>query len=342
MGHEMNSALTEMVDELHDLECFGPLTVDLLLRTTREELGRFPGLTADIASTFEDFAYDFFVDRGKELATAARLEADDDAALGRMIRRWVRNWLIDLHSRSAMGALRDRLEKRLSRDPRFELAPVSHYWRLTGAPAEAGTADLAALATVARRVHVTYFPEPSDGRRRAQLGKTGELENLLEQLLTTAKGSLHIATLVHVIANRFPHVLDPLTVSTEDEVSEHIEAGGVLPLEQVIENEDHDYYERRASAAFDSLSTQERDLVLVLDNPKAAADMLGIGKSTTALRIRGLKSRLIEISGDATSAREVLRRVIALCSAASEGAPGSPPEDTTRFVPSVQDGGQKL
>ena len=342
MDHETSVAATVLLEELRALGSFGPATVELLLDTAREELGRFPGLTADAASTFEDYAYDFFLDRGKALTVAIRLEAEDDAALGRMIRRWLRNWLIDLNSQTALGALRDRLEKRMSRDGRFGRAPVGHYWRLNDGPAEAATVDLATLASVARRVHVTFFPEPPDGSRRAQLGRAGELETLLAQLFKTAQGSLHISTLVHVIANRFPHVLDPLTVSTEDEATELAAAGGMLPLELVVEDEDHEYYEKQALAAFESLSAQERDLVLVLDDPKAAAAMLELGKSTTALRIRGLKSKLVEISGDEMSAREVVRRVIALCAGVSEGGPGSAPEDTTRFVPSVQDGGQKI
>lgn len=152
-------AATVLVEELRALGSFSPATVDLL-DTAREELGRFLGLTADGASTFEDFAYDFFLDRGKALTAAIRLEAEDDAALGRMIRRWLRNWLIDLNSQTALGALRDRLEKRMSRDGRFGRAPVGHYWRLNDGPAEAGAVDVAALASVARRVHVTFFRNP--------------------------------------------------------------------------------------------------------------------------------------------------------------------------------------
>jgi len=342
VDHETSVAATVLVEELRALGSFGPATVDVLLDTAREELGRFPGLTADAASTFEDYAYDFFLDRGKALTTAIRLEAEDDAALGRMIRRWLRNWLIDLNSKTALGALRDRLEKRMSRDGRFGRAPVEHYWRLNDGPVEAVAVDLAALASIARRVHVTFFPEPPDGSRRAQLGRAGELETLLEQLFNTAQGSLHISTLVHVIANRFPHVLDPLTVSTEDEATELIATGGMLPLELVIEDEEQEDFEKLALAAFESLSIQERDLVLVLDDPKAAANMLGLGKSATALRIRALKSKLVEISGDEMSTREVVRRIIAHCLGVRGSAPASTLEDTARFVPSVQDGGQKL
>lgn len=342
MDHETSVAATVLVEELRALGSFGPAIVDRLLDTAREELRRFPRLTADVALTFEDYAYDFFHDRGEALTAAIRLEAEDDAALGRMIRRWLRNWLIDLNSQTALGALRDRLEKRMSRDLRFGRALVDHHWRLNDGPSEAAAVDFAALASVARRVHVTFFPEPPDGSRRAQLGKTGELETLLEQIFRTAQGSLHISTLVHVIANRFPHVLDPLTVSMEDEAADLTSAAERLPLEQVVEDEEQEYIEKRAQTFFESLTPQERNLILVLDDPKAAAAMLGLGKSTTALRIRALKSKLVEASGDETSAREVARQIITRCLGVYESPPASASEDTTRFVRSVQDGGQNL
>jgi hypothetical protein len=178
MGDKTMTARTAVVEELRTLGSFGEKAVDLLLELAREELTRFPSLTSDAASTHEDYAYDFFLDRGTALTTAAQLQAEDDDALGRMIRRWLRNWLVDLHARSAAGSLRDRLEKRLERDARFDRAPAQHFWRLTDGPAQAGVADPAALAAMARRVHVTYYPEPPGGKRRAQLGRPGELEVL--------------------------------------------------------------------------------------------------------------------------------------------------------------------
>ncbi|WP_146068938.1 hypothetical protein [Arthrobacter sp. ZGTC131] len=340
MGDETTTAITTVMEELRTLESFGPKAVDLLLKVAREELTRFPSLTSDPASTHEDYAYDFFLDRGKALTTAAQLQAEDDDALGRMIRRWLRNWLVDLHARSAVGSLRDRLEKRLERDGRFDRAPAQHFWRLTDGAAQAGAADPAALAAVARRVHVTYYPEPPGGTRRAQLGRSGELEALLEELLRTAKGSLHIATLVHVVANRFPHILDPLTVSTEEETADEVPACAPSPLEEILGDEDQQHFETLSQEVFDALSAEERSLVLVLDDPKAAANMLGLGRSATALRIRSLKSKLIEISGDEMTAPEVVRRVLARCQGELRRATEPVAEDGPGLVPSVKDGGQ--
>lgn len=331
---------TDVVDELRALGHFDCLTFELLVKLTREELRRFPALTSDPASTHEDYVSEFFADRGKALTAAALLEAEDDDAVGRMFRRWVRNWLIDRHTNTAIGALRDRLEKRLARDARFERAPAEHYWGLAGGPSDAGRNDVAALTTVARRVHVTFYPEPPGGKRRAQLGKPGELEALLGELFLAAQGSLHISTLVAVLANRFPHVLDPSTVSTdEDLAAEAVPAPGPSPLGEMVQQEEHQLLDALARGAFDRLSVQERELVLVLDDPKAAAQTLGLGRSATAVRIRALKSKLIEIAGDEMTAPEVMRRVIALC--AAERRPPEPPVmDASKLVPSLQDGGQ--
>lgn len=331
---------TDVVDELRALKYFGCLTFELLVKLTREELRRFPALTADPASTHEDYISDFFADRGKALTAAALLEAEDDDALGRMFRRWVRNWLIDCHTCTAVGALRGRLEKRLARGARFERAPAEHHWGLAGGPSDAGCNDVAALTTVARRVHVTFYPEPPGGKRRAQLGKPGELEALLSELFLAAQGSLHISTLVAVLAHRFPHVLDPSTVSTDEDVdAEAVPAPGLSPLGEMVQQEEHQLLDSLARGAFDRLSVEERELVLVLDDSKAAAQTLGLGRSATAVRIRALKSKLIEIAGDEVTAPEVLRRVIALC--AAERRPQEPSiMDASKLVPSLQDGGQ--
>lgn len=188
MSSGVTEASTGVVEELRALGGFGPKAVDLLLKVAGEELTRFPTLSSDAAMDEEDYAYDFFADRGEALTIAARLQADDDDVLGRMMRRWMRNWLIDVHTRSSAGALRDRLEKRMDRDARFNRAPAQHFWCLASGPSPAGATDPTALAAVARRVHVTYYPEPAGGKRSAQLGKSGELESLLEQLFLTAGG----------------------------------------------------------------------------------------------------------------------------------------------------------
>ena len=331
---------TDVVDELRALGHFGGLTFELLVKLTREELRRFPALTSDPVSTHEDYVSDFFAARGKALTAAALLEAEDDDAVGRMFRRWVRNWLIDLHTSTAIGALRDRLEKRLARDSHFERAPAEHHWGLAEGPSDAGRNDVAALTTVARRVHVTFYPEPPGGKRRAQLGKPGELEALLGELFLAAQGSLHISTLVAVLANRFPHVLDPSTVSTDEDVdAEAVPAPELSPLGEMVQQEEHQLLDSLARGAFDRLSVEERELVLVLDDSKAAAQTLGLGRSATAVRIRALKSKLIEIAGDEVTAPEVLRRVIALC--AAERRPQEPSiMDASKLVPSLQDGGQ--
>ncbi len=334
---------TDVVDELHSLGYFGLQAIGLLLKLTEEELRRFPALTTDGATDPEDYAQGFFLARGLALTTAVSLEAADDEVLGRMFRRWLRNWLVDQNTETAMGALRDRLEKRLDRDPRFQRSPVQHFWFRSGELAEAGTDDTALLNTVARRVQVTFYPEPPGGKRRAQLGKTGELENLLEKLLLSARGSLHISTLVAVVANRFPHVLDPHTIypdEGENTSMESVADPNPSPLTELMQEEDDVNFDLLAEIAFSQLTQEEKELVLVLDDPKEAMQLLGLQRSSASLRISRFKSRLIEIAGNDSNSREVLRRIIGLCNLPYHPETGVA-MDNLGFVPSTQGGGLK-
>lgn len=335
---------TEIVDELHSLGYFGLQAIGLLLKLTEEELRRFPALTSDGVNDAEDYAQSFFLACGLPLTTAVSLEAADDEVLGRMFRRWLRNWLVDQNTETAMGALRDRLEKRLDRDPRFQRSPVQHFWFLSGELAEAGTDDVTTLSTVARRVHVTYYPEPPGGKRRAQLGKTGELENLLKELLVSARGSLHISTLVAVVANRFPHVLDPHTIYPDEGENTSIESvadPNPSPLTELMQEDDDENFGLLAEVAFRQLTQEEKELVLVLDDLKEAMKLLGLQRSSASLRISRFRSRLIEIAGNDSNSREILRRIIGLCNLSYHPETGVA-MDNTGFVPSTQGGGLNL
>lgn len=335
---------TDIVNELHSLGRFGPQAIVLLLKLTAEELRRFPALTASRVADAEDYAQEFFLTRGAALTTTVSLEASDDDVLGRIFRRWLRNWLVDQNTETATGALRERLEKRLDRDPRFQRSPVQHFWFRTGESAEAATYDTSILNTVARRVQMTFYPEPPGGKRRAQLGKTGELENLLEKLLLSAQGSLHISTLVEIVANRFPHVLDPHTIYLDEGENSSMESVADLnpsPLTELIKEEDDVNFDLLAEAAFTQLTQEEKELVLVLDNLKAAMQLLGLKRSSASLRISRFKARLIEIAGNDSNSREVLRRLIGLCN-----EPYAPEAKVTMgnmgFVPSTRGGGLNL
>jgi hypothetical protein len=309
-----DSMASTILNELRTLRRFDQHAFDLLVRLTEEELHRFPGLASDPAWSHEDWAVEFFAAKGHAFAIEALIKADDDDALGAMLRRWLRNWLVDQHIRTAWGALRDRLEKRMERDGRFRQASASHFWCLTDGPETAGTDDVDALVVVAQRARVTFYPEPARARRRAQLGRAGELESLLAEVLTAAGGGLHISTITNVVARRSPHVLDPATQPLpEANDIERLAADTPTPDRVVVELEDREAIEASVSSVFDSLSATERKLISVIDDPVAASELLEVGRSTTALRIGQLKTKLIELAGDDESARQMMEHVIGKC-----------------------------
>jgi hypothetical protein len=105
-----------------------------------------------------------------------------------------------------------------------------------------------------------------------------------------------------------------------------------------VEQEENQLFDFLAKAAFERLSVEEQKLLPVLDDAKAASQVLGLGRSATAVRMSALKSKLIEIAGDEMNAHEILRRVIALCKV--EGPiQDVQAADTPGLVPSLQDGG---
>src|SRR5258708_39232692 len=62
--------------------------------------------------------------------------ASDDESVGRLLRKSLRNWLIDRVRRTSRGALRRRLTRLISEDERFEAVPEGQpgagRWRLAG------------------------------------------------------------------------------------------------------------------------------------------------------------------------------------------------------------------
>jgi hypothetical protein len=320
VSREVRIFLTSIIlDELRSSGQFGAHALEFLVQLAHEELSRFPVLRADRAWSDEDWAAEFFVAKGRALVTEVAIKADDDDAVRRMMRRWMRNWLIDQHARTAWGALRDRLEQRLVRDGRFRRAPAEHFWCLDSGPDTAGSVHLDALVAVAQRTHVTLYPQSSESRRRARLGKAGELEALLANVLVAANGSLHISTLTRVVADRFPHVLDPATIPMEGH-DESVPSVEPTPDEALVKAEDAQAIEATAASIYACLSDVERRLVTRIDDPCAVSSFLGVGRSTTALRIRQLKAKLIELAGDDQAARRILFHVIRQCQASEKAS----------------------
>jgi hypothetical protein len=268
----------------------------------------------------EDYALEFFSARGKALTAALIATAVTDQSVGKIVRKWLRNWLIGVNDETALGALRNRVEKRLHRDPRFEREQPSHFWKLGEGPPEAVDIDIDALNQVANGVYVSFFVQKNDSVKRVQLGKTGELEHLLYEVFRAAGGSLHISVVVQVLAHRFPHVLDPQRAepSLNDENDFHGEASlvpssALLPEEELEQRETDLARSQLATEISGSLSETERALVPLLDDASSAAIILACGRSSAYERLRVLKAKLLEMAGSEADARSVLGEVLSRC-----------------------------
>ncbi|WP_146116624.1 MULTISPECIES: hypothetical protein [unclassified Arthrobacter] len=290
----------------------------------------------------EDYALEFFADRGNALTAKLVATAASDESVGKIVRQWLRNWLINANDQTAMGALRDRVEKRLQRDKRFEKCSPAHFWKLTHGPSEAAGVDVNELKRVANKVYVTFFVATNSTVKRVQLGRAGELELLLEELFLAAGGGLHVSVIVQVLAHRFPHILDPQRVEPpdSDEVQYDDEAFSVpsdmlLPEEQIEQRQTMMDHSRLAAEIYGSLSSVDRRLLLVLDDPPAAAAILGCGRSSAYVRLRELRVKLLERAGNEPEARLVLAEVLDL-SGIHEGTS----VDDEGLVLSDSDGGQ--
>jgi hypothetical protein len=69
------------------------------------------------ADALWDLAHDFYVDRGARVTTMLAAQASDEASMRRLLRRSLRNYLIDRVRKTDLGALRQRLEELLRDDP---------------------------------------------------------------------------------------------------------------------------------------------------------------------------------------------------------------------------------
>lgn len=298
---------TRIRDEAAAKGQLGNSALSLLRNVLGSELRRFPSVRE--SDSVEDLVMDFFAEKAPGYVDAVLATADDDAAK-RMTHRWVRNWLVDRVRTSPYGALRNRIEKRLQRSPLFRTSEAKHYWCLKGADGVDRVATDDDLIDVAADVHV----DVDVGRDGAVvLGQPGQLEELLRVVLELA-GRLHIGALTRVCARRFPSVLcsgDVLTGGQSTPLVENVidmvadEGASRVAADQFADLRD-------ARAIFEKLAPTERIALRFGDDPTEVAKQLGVGRSTAYSRIRHARDRLLELAGDRSRARDVLRDVLSL------------------------------
>lgn len=315
--------------ELHQLGYLHGRGVALVSRIVREESKRFRALEH---LDPEDLCQDFFVARIAALTAMLLAQATSDESFGKLVRRTVRNWMIDQARATGTGPLRRSIEKVLSETTLFESVPDGQEgagrWRMAHTAGPPWGGDLENLLAVAWAVPDIRVPLWKKGTRRAPVADRQSLVAILEAVLQAAAGSLETAQLVHVFAQRFAAAMDPIEIPLPEH--EHEDDGEINrdadlpseapgPEEIVIAEEVAAETAEAAAQIVERLSVDERAILCVIDDPAEVMRRLGRGRSQSAEFARRLKVKIRELAGTGTDRDENLLAAIALCGGPQNG-----------------------
>lgn len=207
----------------------GPAIDALFNRLMRQQVRRFSDCALRDGSlrTVEELSWDFYEDCGQQISVkilTGFLPSDD--AVERYVARSMKHWLINEFKKTPTGKLYDLLVHRMRRDKerRFLHVAGTSMWRLSDGKIELSSLPEERLVAISRRYPITMGHHSDSDEWSSQLhkhrapniGKRGELENLLEGLFAEAGGALELMTLVRVLKHRLPRLADPSVVSLED------------------------------------------------------------------------------------------------------------------------------
>ena len=174
----------------------------------------------------EDLASEFFVQKVDKLTADLVTIGVTAQVVGKLMRRWVRNFLIDRARDTPLGRIRRKLEEdMLGQYPEFLRVPVGEVgagrWYLAGQPSYPYGGDFAPLIEAAYAVPGVKAVRWS-GPRHPPLTSDASLRAIVAAVLTAAGGSLEVAQLVHVVAQRFPAAAEPEDTTIGDDTFERV------------------------------------------------------------------------------------------------------------------------
>jgi len=259
-----------------------------------------------------DLAHDFFVDRGARVTTMLLAQASDEASIGRLLRRSLRNYLIDQVRKTDLGALRRRLEELLSDDPAVERVragePGAGWWRLAGTSAAPWGGRFEDLVAAANGVPGIRLVRWSSSTRRNPIAERQSLLDIVHAVLAAADGCLDLRQLVAVFTRRFPTAVEwgdaPMSQKVEAAASAPAED---LPEVQVLVNE-------QGREVYDQLTPRERALVPHL--AKSVEEHMAIlecGRSQAYLHAARLKQTLQTLLDGDDHRDDIMLEVCRLC-----------------------------
>ncbi|MFK4362072.1 hypothetical protein ABH939_005607 [Rhodococcus sp. 27YEA6] len=281
-----------------------------------EEIRKFPAL-AHRAAELDDVVQDFLVDRIERLTVALAAQASNDDSFGRLLRRSIRNWLIDRARSTGIGALRRSIEKVLGEESEFE--KVTHgdegagRWRLVDGDSTPWAGDPDLLVKAAWEVPNVRVPKWSSTSRRPPVADRGAMTAIARAVLATAEGSLEIAQLVNVFARRFAAALDPVEMSLGKMESSEVPSCETTPEDLVVAVDSEIDAASAAAEIFTRLTETERAVLRVLLDSSAVQERLGLGRSQSAQFATRLKAKIRDLAGTGPEAEQVTLEVIWLC-----------------------------
>ena len=306
------------IDAFEEIQIFGQFGVASLTLLTRfawQEIERFRVLQPPEgwnADSVADLTQDFFVKKGKAVTQAVLTQTHDLDSMSKYLRICLRHFLIDLARRTPMGAIRLKVEDILRKTTSlFAIIPkgseAEDWWYVNGGSKTTYGGPLQTLVAAAKSVtgikHVRW-----SGKRRSPLASDADLTKLLVIIFGSAKGSLEVSTLTAVFVERFPAALEHSDANLDQDQWDFLHA----PLEDRPEI----VWEITESAleVYEQLSHSQRAIFPHLDKPpKDRMEILGLGKSQTALHTRELKEMLKRMIPDDKERLQVISEIYRLC-----------------------------
>ena len=303
-------------EEVQTLGRLDEACVKLLCALMAEETRRFavlrpPGGWA--RDEVESLVSEFFIKKGQRLTADLVTIGVTPEVVGKVMRRWIRNFLIDRARDTPLGRIRRKLEEdMLGQYPEFLQVPPGEEgagrWYLAGQPSYPYGGDFTPLIEAAYAVPGVKAVSWS-GPRRPPLTSDASLRAIVAAVLTAAGGSLEVAQLVHVVAQRFPAAAEPEDVTIDDDTFDRVTR---------MESDDPGFaFEtgESISAVLDQLSPSQRALVPYLDRDiNAVMEVLNVGRSRAYEAVRHLKGVLDRLLPDDETRAVVYTAVVERCS----------------------------
>lgn len=311
----VDSLAARACEEVQALGRLDQACVELLCALMREETRRFTVLCPPGGwdrDAVGGLVSEFFVEKVEKLTADLLTIGVTPQVVGKVMRRWVRNFLIDRARGTPLGRIRRKIEEdMLEQYSEFLRVPVGEVgagrWYLVGQPSYPYGGDFAPLIGAAYAVPGVKAVRWS-GPRHPPLTSDASLRAIVAAVLTAAAGSLEVAQLVHVVAQRFPAAAEPEDVTISDDTFERVTRVGKDDPGLALETGES------IREVYDQLSPSQRALVPYLDSDiKVVMAVLQVGRSRAYEAVKHVKDLLDRLLPDDGTRGLVYAAVVERC-----------------------------